>query len=77
LTIEYISSEELYRTAKYLSRPGWLRFEPGSDHMGFVVDKVALGQVFFEYFSFPCQYSFQRLLHSHHHLSPVAGTIAQ
>jgi hypothetical protein len=31
-------------------RPG---FEPGSSHVGFVVDKVVLGQVFSEYFSFP------------------------
>jgi hypothetical protein len=28
----------------------------------FVVDKVALGQVFSEYFGFPCQSSFQQLL---------------
>jgi hypothetical protein len=26
--------------------------------VGFVVDKVALGQVFSEYFGFPCQSSF-------------------
>jgi hypothetical protein len=26
--------------------------------MGFVVDKVALGQVFSEYFGFPCQFAF-------------------
>jgi hypothetical protein len=26
-----------------------------SDHVGFMVDKVALGQVFSEYFGFPCQ----------------------
>jgi hypothetical protein len=32
-------------------RPG---FEPGSGHVGFVVDKVALGQVFSEYFGSPC-----------------------
>jgi hypothetical protein len=30
--------------------------------VGFVVDKVALGQVFSEYFGFPCQSSFHRLL---------------
>jgi hypothetical protein len=30
----------------------------------FVIDKVALGQVFSEYFSFPCQFSFHRLLHT-------------
>jgi hypothetical protein len=44
--------------------------------VGFVVDKVALGQVFFEYFSFLCQFSFHRLLHIHH-LSSGAGTIGQ
>jgi hypothetical protein len=31
-------------------RPG---FEPGSGNVGFVVDEVALGQVFSEYFDFP------------------------
>jgi hypothetical protein len=44
---------------------------------GFVVDKVALGQVFSEYFRFPCQLSFHRLLHIHHHPSSVAGTMGQ
>jgi hypothetical protein len=28
--------------------------------VGFVVEKVALGQVFSEYFGFPCQSSFQQ-----------------
>jgi hypothetical protein len=28
-------------------------FEPGSGHVGFVVDKVELGQVLSEYFGFP------------------------
>jgi hypothetical protein len=33
----------------------------------FVVDKVALGQVFSEFFGFPCQnHSFHQLLHHHH-----------
>jgi hypothetical protein len=41
-----------------------------------VVDKVALGQVFSEYFDFPCQFSFHRLLHTHN-LSSGAGTIGQ
>jgi hypothetical protein len=44
--------------------------------MGFVVDKVALGQVFSENFRFPCQFSFYRLLHTHHLLSG-AGRIGQ
>jgi hypothetical protein len=38
---------------------------------------VALGQVFSEYFGFPCQFAFNRLLHNHHHLSSGAGTIGQ
>jgi hypothetical protein len=40
------------------------RFDPGSGQVGFVVDKVALGQVFSEYFGFPCQSSFHQLLHN-------------
>jgi hypothetical protein len=45
--------------------------------VGFVVDKVALGQVFSEYLDFPCQSSFHQLLHNHPHLSSGAGTIGQ
>jgi hypothetical protein len=45
--------------------------------VGFVVDKVALEQAFSEYFGFPCQFSFHRLLHIQHHLSSEAGTIGQ
>jgi hypothetical protein len=47
------------------------------------MDKVALGQVFSEYFGFPCQLSFHRLLqihhhhNRHHHLVAGAGTIGQ
>jgi hypothetical protein len=41
------------------------------------MDNVALGQVFSEYFGFPCQSSFHQLLHNHHHLSSGAGTIGQ
>jgi hypothetical protein len=55
-------------------RPG---FEPGSGHVGFGVDKVALGQVFSEYFGFPCQSLFHQFLHNHHHLSSGAGTVGQ
>jgi hypothetical protein len=43
--------------------------------MGFVVDKVELGQVFFQYFGFSC-YSFDLLLHTHHP-SSGAGTVGQ
>jgi hypothetical protein len=36
---------------------------------------VALGHVYFEYFGFPCQFSFHQILHTH--ISSVAGTIGQ
>jgi hypothetical protein len=57
--------------------PASHRGGPGSrpGHVGFVVDEVAPGQVFSEYLSFPCQFSFHRLLHTH--LSSGAGTISQ
>jgi hypothetical protein len=45
--------------------------------MGFVVDKVALGQVFSEYFGFPCQFSFHQSVHNHPHVSSGADTIGQ
>jgi hypothetical protein len=51
-----------------LRRP---EFEARSDHVEFVVDKVAWGQVFF------CQFLINRLLHTHCHLSSKAGTIGQ
>jgi hypothetical protein len=59
--------------AQAVRRPA---FGPRSGHVGFVVDKVVLGQVFAEYFGFPCQFSFHRLLHTHH-LPSGAGTIGQ
>jgi hypothetical protein len=49
---------------------GFPPLQPGfasGQHMGFVVDKAALGQVFFEYFGFPCQ-SFHQFFHHHNHL---------
>jgi hypothetical protein len=57
--------------------PWWPGFKPGSTHVGFVVDKVALGQVLSEYLGFPCQSSFHQILHNHHYLSSGAGTIGQ
>jgi hypothetical protein len=47
-------------------------FAPGSDKVGFVVEKLASGQVFSEYFGFPCQNrSFHQLLHPHNHPEQV------
>jgi hypothetical protein len=50
-------------------------FEPRSDHVEFVVGEVALGQVFSEYFGFPCQ-SFHRLLHASSSKADTTGQIA-
>jgi hypothetical protein len=52
-------------------------FEPGSGYVGFVVDKLMLGQIFTEYFGLSCESSFHQLLHNHHHLSSGAGIIGQ
>jgi hypothetical protein len=46
-------------------RPG---FAPVSIHVGFVVDKVALGQVFSEFFGFPLSISFHRGYPNSYHL---------
>jgi hypothetical protein len=40
------------------SSPG---FNPRSGNVGFVVDEVALEQVFSQYFGFSCQFSFHQL----------------
>jgi hypothetical protein len=43
-------------------RPGFA----SGQHVGFVVNKAALGQVFSEYFGFPCK-SLHQFLHHHNH----------
>jgi hypothetical protein len=35
--------------------------------VGFVVDRMALGQIISEYFGFPCQSSFHQILHHRNH----------
>jgi hypothetical protein len=42
----------------------------------FVMDEVALGQIFSEYVGFPCRFSLHRLLHTHN-LSSGGGKIGQ
>jgi hypothetical protein len=44
--------------SRQASHPLWPEFEPRAGHVGFVVDKTALEQVFFEYSDFSCQFSF-------------------
>jgi hypothetical protein len=51
--------------------PRLLGFEPESAHVGFVVDKATLGQVFSEYFGFLFQFSFHQFHHNHHLLTLV------
>jgi hypothetical protein len=51
------------------------QFDPRSNHVGFVVDKVAFGQVSTEYFGFPYQFSYHQMLHAH--ISSEAGRIDQ
>jgi hypothetical protein len=53
----------------------WPGFKPGSDHVGFVENKVDMGQVSCTYISLHWQ-SFHRLLHNHH-LPSGAGTIGR
>jgi hypothetical protein len=48
--------------------------EPGSDHVEFMY-KETRGQIFSEYFGFPCQ-SFHRQLHTHQ-IPSVTGAIGQ
>jgi hypothetical protein len=43
--------------------------------VGVLVDKVAMGEVFFKYFGFPYQLSFHQMFHTH--LSSGAGTTGQ
>ena len=46
-------------------------FDPRSVHVRFDVDKVAVGQAFSQYFSFPCQYHSTNAPYSFIHLPPT------
>jgi hypothetical protein len=43
------------------------RVRDPSGNVGFVVDEVALGQVYSKYFGLPFQSSFHQILHPHNH----------
>jgi hypothetical protein len=67
-------SEEGERTGRAVAQAvsRWLptaavRVRVGAEHVGFVVDKAALGQVFSEYFDFPGDSLFHQFLHQHNH----------
>jgi hypothetical protein len=72
----YNSNRRVRITHRCRFPPRRTGLKPRSNHVGFVVKKVALEQVFSQYFGFPCQFSFHRLLHTHR-LSSGAGTIGQ
>jgi hypothetical protein len=68
----------LYTISVLKFPPRQPEFQPGSGHVGFMVDKMELGQVLSEYFGFPCQFAFHLLLHNHHHhLSSTTSIIGQ
>jgi hypothetical protein len=46
-------------------------YYPSSIHVGFMVDKLALGKVSSEYFGFPCQFSFPKPSTINYHPVPV------
>jgi hypothetical protein len=52
--------KDLHKQARELMHKVNQKPTPGSDHVGFVVDKVAPGQVFSKSFSFPCLSSFHQ-----------------
>jgi hypothetical protein len=43
------------------------RIRVRAEHVGFVVDKATLGQVFSEYVGFPYQSPFHQFLHHYYH----------
>jgi hypothetical protein len=43
----------------------WSGLDPRPHHVGFVLDRVTLGQVLSGYFGLPCKFSFHQLLHIH------------
>jgi hypothetical protein len=65
-------TEETEENHKNKSISRWLPTSAGrifvrAEYVEIVVDKAVLGQVFSEYFGFPCQSSFHQFLHHHNH----------
>jgi hypothetical protein len=75
LTIGLLGPCHSYRRLVASFQPRGRGSSPGQV-MWDVLDKMTLGQGFSEYLSFPCQFSFHRLLHIHN-LSSGAGKIGQ
>jgi hypothetical protein len=72
-----MKSELLQQSGRAIAQAVSRWLSTAAARVRFVVDKVALGQVFSEYFGLPCQSLFHQLLHNHLHLSSGAGTIGQ
>jgi hypothetical protein len=51
----------------FLEKSKLLRFRASVGSCGFCGQQSGTGEIFSEYFCFPCQYAFHRLLHNHHH----------
>jgi hypothetical protein len=56
----YLNSVDVYGGILIGNRIKWDKFDPWSNHVGFVVDKVALGQVFPLVLRFSLSISFHR-----------------
>jgi hypothetical protein len=67
----YISVRARSKAIGYWLPTAAARVRAWSAHVGFVVDKVALGQVFSEYFGLLCQSSIHQILHPHNHPGQV------
>jgi hypothetical protein len=50
--------------SRWLPTPA-TRIRARSDHVGFVAHKMPIGQIFSEYFGFPCLSSFHQILRPH------------
>jgi hypothetical protein len=70
LHVGVIGRSELSRTKARLVA-GFPPRLPGSGQLEILVDKMALRQVFSEYFSFSCQSSFYQILHHQNHSGQV------
>jgi hypothetical protein len=69
LSIELVGCAIAQAVSRWLPTAA-ARVRAPSGHVGFVVDEVALGQVFSEYCGSPCQ-SFHQILHPHNHPEQV------
>jgi hypothetical protein len=77
LSISFITGRAIAEVVSRWVPTAAARVRVRVSQVGFVVDKVAWGQVFSEYFGFPCQKerSFHQLLRHHNHQGQLAETL--